>query len=278
MCAECARFVVRPAGIGVPTHGRWAFRVDAGFDPDTGRHRQILRQGFATKRQAESPHLRIGPPPNRRPARPAATQGADTTQGRGLLARSTRVSCGVRVRDSGLWSSFDVGSAVAPRGARLRHLPQLPISPPSSLVMTRQPTVADRRRGRRARSCTASGWPGRWRRSAPRPGCWMPTNIVRSSGVTNTPVISQTFGPTRNRRVSRGGRVGAEHLVVAEAGVGAGVDGAAGHVGLDPQPAARGDVEPVGRPVLVADDRRAVRPGGRDRRRARRCPTRTSAR
>ncbi len=34
------------------------------------------------------------------------------------------------------------------------------------------------------------------------PGCWMPTNIVRSSGVTNTPVISATLGPTRKRRVS----------------------------------------------------------------------------
>ena len=30
----------------------------------------------------------------------------------------------------------------------------------------------------------------------------MPTNIVRSSGVMKAPVISQTLGPTRNRRVS----------------------------------------------------------------------------
>lgn len=34
-------------------------------------------------------------------------------------------------------------------------------------------------------------------------GCWMPTNIVRSSGVSNTPEISHWFGPTRKRRVSR---------------------------------------------------------------------------
>jgi 5-methyltetrahydrofolate--homocysteine methyltransferase len=35
------------------------------------------------------------------------------------------------------------------------------------------------------------------------PGCWMPTNIVRRSSVTHTPVTSQMFGPVRKRRVSR---------------------------------------------------------------------------
>lgn len=32
---------------------RWAFRVDAGVNPETGKRRQMLRQGFATKREAE---------------------------------------------------------------------------------------------------------------------------------------------------------------------------------------------------------------------------------
>lgn len=34
-------------------NGRWAFRVDAGVNPETGKRRQMLRQGFATKREAE---------------------------------------------------------------------------------------------------------------------------------------------------------------------------------------------------------------------------------
>ncbi len=34
--------------------GSWAFRVDGGFHPETGKRRQILRQGFATKKQAEA--------------------------------------------------------------------------------------------------------------------------------------------------------------------------------------------------------------------------------
>ena len=32
---------------------RWAFRVDAGVNPETGKRRQMLRQGFGTKREAE---------------------------------------------------------------------------------------------------------------------------------------------------------------------------------------------------------------------------------
>ncbi len=31
----------------------WAFRIDAGVNPETGKRRQILRQGFTTKRAAE---------------------------------------------------------------------------------------------------------------------------------------------------------------------------------------------------------------------------------
>jgi integrase len=35
-------------------NGSWGFRVDAGFNPETGSRRQIRRQGFQTKRQAEA--------------------------------------------------------------------------------------------------------------------------------------------------------------------------------------------------------------------------------
>jgi len=34
--------------------GGWGFRVDAGFHADSGKRRQVLRQGFATKRAAEA--------------------------------------------------------------------------------------------------------------------------------------------------------------------------------------------------------------------------------
>jgi hypothetical protein len=33
--------------------GGWAFRIDIGYQPTTGNRRQMLRQGFATKRAAE---------------------------------------------------------------------------------------------------------------------------------------------------------------------------------------------------------------------------------
>ena len=35
-------------------NGGWAFRVDAGFHAESGKRRQLLRQGFGTKRAAES--------------------------------------------------------------------------------------------------------------------------------------------------------------------------------------------------------------------------------
>ncbi len=41
-------------GVGVRKDGACAFHVDAGFHADTGTRRQILRQGFATKRAAEA--------------------------------------------------------------------------------------------------------------------------------------------------------------------------------------------------------------------------------
>lgn len=34
--------------------GGWAFRVDAGFQPGTGKRRQMLKQGFRTKKDAEN--------------------------------------------------------------------------------------------------------------------------------------------------------------------------------------------------------------------------------
>lgn len=33
--------------------GSWAFRVDAGVHPESGKRRQVLRQGFATKKEAQ---------------------------------------------------------------------------------------------------------------------------------------------------------------------------------------------------------------------------------
>ena len=35
-------------------HCRYALRVDAGLDPTTGKRKQVLRQGFRTKREAEA--------------------------------------------------------------------------------------------------------------------------------------------------------------------------------------------------------------------------------
>lgn len=35
-------------------NGAWAFRVDTGFHAESGKRRQVLRQGFATKRAAET--------------------------------------------------------------------------------------------------------------------------------------------------------------------------------------------------------------------------------
>src|SRR6056297_3636207 len=34
-------------------HGGWGFKVEAGLNPDTGKRRQIRRQGFRTKKEAE---------------------------------------------------------------------------------------------------------------------------------------------------------------------------------------------------------------------------------
>ena len=84
----------------------------------------------------------------------------------------------------------------------LAPLAQLPIGPPSSLVTT---TQADRGRPPAAPSgheLYCFGFAGLPSPLGGSPGCWMPTNIVFSSGVTNTPVISQAAGPTRKRRVS----------------------------------------------------------------------------
>ena len=57
MCTRASRADVvfrRGSGVGVPEDGGWAFRVDAGFHADSGKRRQVLRQGFATKRAAEA--------------------------------------------------------------------------------------------------------------------------------------------------------------------------------------------------------------------------------
>ncbi len=35
-------------------NGGWCIRIDASVDPDTGKRRQVSRQGFRTKREAEA--------------------------------------------------------------------------------------------------------------------------------------------------------------------------------------------------------------------------------
>ena len=57
--------------------GAWSFRVDIGPDPGTGRRRQVLRQGFATKKAAE-----------------AALQDVLHAAGRGSLPTPSRLSLG----------------------------------------------------------------------------------------------------------------------------------------------------------------------------------------
>jgi hypothetical protein len=79
---------------------------------------------------------------------------------------------------------------------------QLPIRPPSSFVITRHGD-----RGRPPSSPSGQelyrfGLAGSFAPVVASPGCWMPTNMVVSSGVTNTPVTSHCLGPTRNRRIS----------------------------------------------------------------------------
>jgi integrase len=57
VCTECAQnatIALMARGSVFKRSGAWAFRVDAGIHPDTGRRRQVLRQGFATKKQAEA--------------------------------------------------------------------------------------------------------------------------------------------------------------------------------------------------------------------------------
>ena len=56
MCTMCAQTCsLRPVAAGsvFKRSGGWAFRVDAGFHPETGKRRQVLRQGFPTKKAAQ---------------------------------------------------------------------------------------------------------------------------------------------------------------------------------------------------------------------------------
>jgi integrase len=57
MCTMCAQTLLRclpvAAGSVYKRSGGWAFRVDAGFHPETGKRRQVLRQGFPTKKAAQ---------------------------------------------------------------------------------------------------------------------------------------------------------------------------------------------------------------------------------
>jgi len=88
----------------------------------------------------------------------------------------------------------------------------VPIGPPSALRIA---TVAERGRpsglksGQLEYRLGSAGLLCRLGTSRPSsrgvsgsPGCWMLTNIVRPSGVSAMPVISQPTGPVRKRRTS----------------------------------------------------------------------------
>lgn len=50
---EAQRSRACPAMLQDPKHGRWSFRLSAGFDPSTGRRRQVNGGTFDTKREAQ---------------------------------------------------------------------------------------------------------------------------------------------------------------------------------------------------------------------------------
>jgi hypothetical protein len=52
-CTESNSAVFVARGSVFKKDGRWAFRVDVGVAAESGRRRQLLRQGFTTKRAAE---------------------------------------------------------------------------------------------------------------------------------------------------------------------------------------------------------------------------------
>lgn len=52
MCTNCYGDLMAGGSV-YKRSGSWAFRVDAGFHPETGKRRQVLRQGFATKKEAQ---------------------------------------------------------------------------------------------------------------------------------------------------------------------------------------------------------------------------------
>jgi integrase len=52
-CTECYGCRVTKGSVR-RLDGGWGYRVDAGPDPETGRRRQVSKQGFATKREAQA--------------------------------------------------------------------------------------------------------------------------------------------------------------------------------------------------------------------------------
>ena len=54
MCTELLRSPRVARGSIFKRSGGWAFRVDAGYQPGTGKRRQLLRQGFRTRKEAEA--------------------------------------------------------------------------------------------------------------------------------------------------------------------------------------------------------------------------------
>ncbi len=53
VCTDFAGLLPVAAGSVFKRSGGWAFRIDAGFHPETGKRRQVLRQGFSTKKRAQ---------------------------------------------------------------------------------------------------------------------------------------------------------------------------------------------------------------------------------
>ena len=53
MCTEMVQHARMARGAVFRRSGGWAFRIDAGLDPATGKRRQLSKQGFRNKRAAE---------------------------------------------------------------------------------------------------------------------------------------------------------------------------------------------------------------------------------
>src|SRR5512145_823045 len=98
-------------------------------------------------------------------------------------AATTPIEFGVRVRTR---SSYDPDP----------ELRQLPISPPSALVI-----ASTEPRGGRSLRKSGQRVEG-LSKVEPSPGCWMARNSVLPSGVNSGPQISEPAGPVKKQRVA----------------------------------------------------------------------------